>query len=499
MNRPCVVLWTALVLAFVFGGTATAGESGLKDVCSAAFASRFVSMERLMSDFSLGVSAAVASGRSETGGPEEAGSFVPAAPRVVWGVIAIVALLFLLFGALRLRRIILDGGKAERELLHLRSMLSNVEDFTSSVLVGVNEDGDVILWNARAERATGLEARMALGRPLASVFPRLGGEMERIDQAVRSRRVMAECRQWTRDDGETVYEDVIISPLAGNGATGALLRVDDVTGRVGLEQLTARFDRMSSVGGLAAGMAHELNNLLAGVLGYNHNIKRRIFSDIDKNLRVAGEVGVSLDKIREYLVERKINDMLDGIGESGGRAAKIVSDLLGFSRNGEERIAPCSPCALLDAALDLAAQDYSMKKKCGFREIEIVREYDPETPSIHCRPIAVQQVFLNLFKNGAEAMAGKEYGEEGPRFLLRVFPEGEGVAVEIEDNGPGMDKRTLLRAFDPFFSTKETAAGLGLPAARILAERHNGGIVATSSPGKGTRVAVTLPVGEKTN
>ena len=116
-------------------------------------------------------------------------------------------------------------------------------------------------------------------------------------------------------------------------------------------------------------------------------------------------------------------------------------------------------CALLDRTLELAANDYDLKKQYDFRKIRIVREYEENLPLICCEESKIQQVFFNLIRNGAQAMGSQD---RPPCFILRAMKADKEVRIEIEDNGPGMSEELRKRVFEPFFTTKRVGEGTGL-------------------------------------
>ena len=136
-------------------------------------------------------------------------------------------------------------------------------------------------------------------------------------------------------DGEMRYEDVTVYPLMSNGVEGAVIRVDDVTERVRIEEMMVQSEKMLSVGGLAAGMAHEINNPLGVILQASQNVLRRVSPDLPVNARVAGECGITLSSVQQYLERREILTFLEDIRQSGQRAAEIVANMLSFSRKAE--------------------------------------------------------------------------------------------------------------------------------------------------------------------
>jgi signal transduction histidine kinase len=147
----------------------------------------------------------------------------------------------------------------------------------------------------------------------------------------------------------------------------------------------------------------------------------------------------------------------------------------------------------------LAGSDYDLKKKYDFRQIEIIRDYDPTAGTVPCDRTEIEQVFLNVIKNATQAMA--DAAKAPPhRITLRTRHEAQRVCVEIEDNGPGMDARTCKRVFEPFFTTKPVGigTGLGLSVSYFIVTEHHGGTIAVSStPGQGTCFVICLPLGGK--
>lgn len=396
---------------------------------------------------------------------------------------------------------ITDRKIAEEELGRLRNLLGNIVDSMPSVLIGVDPEGRVTQWNREAEKTTGVPADRAQGRPLADVFPRMTVEMEKIRRTIRDRKPQKEERLASIRDGETHFTDITIYPLISNGVEGAVIRIDDTTERVRLEEMMIQSEKMLSVGGLAAGMAHEINNPLAGILQNVQVIRNRIQRSLPRNQKVAEACGTTMEVIERYMDRREVLHMLDLIHESGRRAGEIVDNMLSFSRKSESKGGRHDMRELLDQTVDLASKDYDLKKKYDFRYIEILREYHPDMPDVWCERTKIQQVFLNLLKNGAQAMAEKrtEDEEEPSRFILRVLPEdgGKTVRIEIEDNGPGMDTTTRKRIFEPFFTTKGIGVGTGLGLSVsyfIVTENHRGTMTVKSDPGKGTTFVIRLPV-----
>ncbi|THB81297.1 MAG: PAS domain S-box protein [Desulfobacteraceae bacterium] len=263
-------------------------------------------------------------------------------------------------------------------------------------------------------------------------------------------------------------------------------------------EMIVQSEKMMSVGGLAAGMAHEINNPLAGMIQNADVMSRRILDDsMPKNIETAKEVGLDMGMMKQYLEKRGIPEMLEMIKITGARMADIIENMLSFSRKSDAQRSPSDITKLLDRSLELAGTDFSLKRKYDFRSIHIIKEYQENLPLLACEAAKIQQVFLNILNNGAQAMY--EAGIPQPVFLLKIWLDNhrQMLCIQIEDNGPGIEERNLKRIFEPFFTTKEVGKGTGLGLSVsyfIITEDHRGKIEAKSRIGKGTKFIISLPV-----
>lgn len=388
--------------------------------------------------------------------------------------------------------------KAEKDLEHLKNYLSDIIDSMPSILIGVDNHGIITQWNKKAQQATGISSESATGRPVHNVFPQMSNRMELIRQAIEGQRVTSESRHTRTQNNQTVFEDVTVYPLQAKGMKGGVIRIDDVTQLVRMEEMMIQSEKMMSVGGLAAGMAHEINNPLAGMLQNAIVMKSRLENpDMPANQRTAQELGISTTDIKSFMEKRGIFRMLEAIHSSGLRAAEIVNSMLSFARKSDADVSPHYPDQLLDQILELVATDYDLKKKYDFKSIKIIKEYADNLPMLPCESAKIQQVILNILRNGAQAM--QDANTASPMFTIRIYAEraSQMICIEIEDNGPGMDEETRLKAFDPFFTTKPVGIGTGLGLSVsyfIIIENHKGTIDVISEPGKGANFIIQLPI-----
>ena len=398
---------------------------------------------------------------------------------------------------LALRRDRSRRERAERQLQRLQDNLRDIIDSMPSVLIGVDTSLRVTQWNREAVAATGATAEEAMGRPLTEVYPAMGPVSEKIRQAMQRRRPLVEKKVGQRQGEGLRHLHITIYPLTSDGVEGAVVRVDDITEQVRIEEVMIQSEKMLTVGGLAAGMAHEINNPLAGILQNLQVFRNRLGGAIPRNREQADACGITMEQIGCYLDGRGLPRLLDAMQDSGERAARIVSNMLSFSRMGGAGFLPVDLNDLLEKSLELAGSEYDLKKRFGFRDIRIERDFDPALPPVPCDAGKIQQVLLNLLKNAAQALAGETQREEAPRIVLRSRAEGDWVRLEVEDNGPGMPEQVRRRIFEPFFTTKEVGKGTGLGLSVsyfIIHENHGGSLSVDSEPGRGSRFVIRLPL-----
>jgi len=304
-----------------------------------------------------------------------------------------------------------------------------------------------------------------------------------------------------RADGQERWILLSSSPIRDRDENiiAGIIVFADVTARKHMEDMVIQSEKMMSLGGLAAGMAHEINNPLGIIVHCAQNALRRISPDLPANQEAAGVAGTNLDAVRAYLESRGIITYIKDIQEAGHRASRIVRSMLNFSRPRNTERTSLRLDALLDKAVELAQSDYDIKRNYDIKKIRFERDYDPAGPSGFFVESEIVQVFLNIVKNAAQAMAAKTYPDgEAPVIRLSTRLEGGDAVAGIEDNGPGMDERTRKRVMEPFFTTKQVGegTGLGLSVSYFIVTNSYGGTLGVRSiPGQGTAFTIRLPRG----
>ncbi len=388
----------------------------------------------------------------------------------------------------------------KKDMEHMQLYLKNIIDSMPSVMIGVDRKGKVTQWNVEAEKKTGIAPKEAIGAQVEKIFPQFEKQMESFRKSIKEKQPQKMEKIIEKVNDEIQYKDIVIYPLIANGVEGAVIRMDDVTTRVRIEDMMIQTEKMMSVGGLAAGMAHEINNPLGGIMLGVQNIMRRVSPDLPANIVKAKECGVEFEKISAYLEKQKISYFLDVILRSGERASDIVTNMLSFSRRSGTKMSPVDLDDVLDQTVELAANDYDLKKKYDFRHIEIIREYAPDLPPVNCVKNEIQQVVLNLLKNSVHAIFDNGVVPEDPVIILRLKKSDNMAQIEVEDNGPGMDVETSKRIFEPFFTTKDIGVGTGLGLSVsyfIITNIHSGSMYVESVLGKGTNFIIKLPFKNK--
>lgn len=390
------------------------------------------------------------------------------------------------------------AGKRKDEIDRLQTLLIDILDSMPSVIIGVDNNIKVSQWNLGAEEFTGVCPEEARGKDLYQVFPELQVSRKDIMHSILDSEMMLYEKipyATGRVDG---YFDHTVNPVITSGFTGAVIRMDDVTRRAKLEEMMIQTEKMISVGSLAAGMAHEINNPLAGILQNSQVIQNRLFRDLPANRKKAEEAKISLENLRKYLDFRNIKELFQNVDDSGQRAAEIVKNMLTFSRKSTSGMIEQDVEALLEDAISLAQNEFDLSEKYDFQQVKISRKYSKNIPKISCQQSKIQQVFLNILQNAVHAISMNK-NQGNPEIIIRTKLEGKYIRIEFQDNGVGMDEAVKRRIFEPFYSTKEVGMGTGLGLSVsyfIISENHKGIFLVESEKMKGSRFIVKLPVGE---
>ena len=414
-----------------------------------------------------------------------------------------VELLITLSGSIS---IAIENARLYRSLQRKVDEYERLKEFSENIVESINVgilaadlDDRVESWNTQIERLTGIPRMAAVGRRLPELFP---AELcERFDQARGAEGVqniykfVLEPPQHAMASGAGSNGNGVAASVANgtaNGMTngvangtarpvhtlniaiaplvskdlqqiGRLIIFDDVTDRDELEKQLMQADKLSSIGLLAAGVAHEVNTPLAVISTYAQMLAKQISGDEQKS------------------------KLLDKIAKQTFRASEIVNSLLNFSRT--------STTAHVEIDMNRVVQDtlglieHQLEKSA----IQVKLNLEESALTVKGNSGKLQQVFLNLFLNARDAM------ESGGTLSVNTWTEEGFVRVEVADNGQGISAENLTRIYDPFFTTKAArkGTGLGLAVTYGIVREHGGNIKVESRLGAGSRFEVELPLARK--
>lgn len=299
-----------------------------------------------------------------------------------------------------------------------------------------------------------------------------------------------------RRDGQILQCSITSHVMAIADKRYLLALVRDMTEIKKMQEMMIQTEKMISIGGIAAGIAHEINNPLGIVLQAAQNMVQRTRPDFKKNLEVAAELGLDMELLRQYMQARKLDVFIEDIQAAAVRASAIIRHMLDFSRSSESKRRVCDLPAIIDKAVTLASSDYDLKKSYDFKRIKITRDYADDLLVVHCTETEIEQVLLNLLRNSAQALATSEPPVAEPLIVIRARNNDEFLRIEIEDNGPGMPPEVQRRVFEPFYTTKPPGVGTGLGLSVsyfIVTKGHGGRMTVKSHPGAGTLFSIDLP------
>ena len=328
-----------------------------------------------------------------------------------------------------------------------------------------DRDGRYLYINSAGARYYGKEPADIVGKTLAELIPKERAQdmLKDLSRVFREQTPVEGEYALTAATGSHLFSTILAPIRNDDGAVTAVIGIArDVTEQKVLQEQLQRAARLASVGTLAAGVAHEINNPLA-------------------------VISVDLLRMkRQYEDEPGIARLCSKLMRMTKRISGITGGLLTFSkaRGGILETHPLH--GALDGALEL------VRSRFDFEQKRLVRDYPKKLPSVWCDSDQLQQVFVNVAINALEAM------RKGNTLTVsaRTSRKDKTVTLRFADNGKGMTAEEVKRAFDPFYTTKETGSGLGLSISHSIVEEHGGRITITSRPGEGTAVSVVLPVYE---
>ncbi len=363
-----------------------------------------------------------------------------------------------------------EQEKRTEELALLKEFNESIVESVNVGLLAVDEMGKITRCNSTFEEMIGFNREKAIGRSIEDVFDRsFAANLENI--LGKSRWHLTEVRNayklYTTDaSGKPLILNVAVAPLrsVSHGQTGAIVVLENVTSRVKLEETLQQSEKLSSIGLLAAGVAHEVNTPLTGVSSYTQML-----------------LGMIPETDPKHALLKKVQKQTE-------RASNIAGNLLNFSRAGSSTdFAEVDINKLLDDTLQL------LEPQMRTSNIEVIKNYAETPPRINGNAGKLQQVFTNLIINARDSIIG------GGTITLSTDSDGDEVSVKVADTGSGIDPENLSKIYDPFFTTKGVGSGtgLGLAVSYGIVQEHAGNIEVQSEPNVGTTFNLRFSAAQK--
>jgi PAS domain S-box-containing protein len=374
---------------------------------------------------------------------------------------------------------ITERENAEKKLRSARNYISNIINSMPSTLIGVDSECNVTQWNSIAEETIEIAESDAVGQPLVNVFPDFESEIKNINEAIRTREVSKGRKRIVKTLSGNRHEDITIYPLVANGIEGAVIRIDDITKEIEMEEKLNHRSKMDSIGQLAGGVAHDFNNMIAGIMG-------------------AAQI---LKSPKRDLTEDDIK-FVDMIISCSQRAADLTAKLLAFGRKGKVMSTDLSMHGIIKDSVAILERTID-------KNIPISVNLNSKNDTVVGDDSSLQNAFMNIGINASHAMEKggeitintKDVNLSKSYCLASPFDiePGDYIEIEINDSGTGIPEDVITKIFDPFFTTKEQGkgTGLGLSAVYGTVQDHHGVVQVYSEDNIGTSFHIYLPCSEK--
>lgn len=384
---------------------------------------------------------------------------------------------------------------AQTGLLHTKRHLADIIDAMPSALIAITIEGVVTDCNLQASSLTKVDRNKAIGMQYTDLFPLLKNFQDVLIRVITQNQAEKVQNVLIQEKTGRRYLDIILYPLLDEDPPGIVIRLDDVTSQIKIQEKLLKQEKLQSTLKLAAGIAHEINNPLGAVLQGVQTVKRRLSSDLDKNQQTAAELQLDLEKLKQYCEAREVFKFLESIQLSGEQAAKVIATLLDFTPRAEVNYQPYSLEKIIERALLHLPQDPLLRKTQVLHIIHFDKQYTPELPDIKCQPLEIERVLIGILKNAVQATEATQ-NDRPPEVIIRTYTENGWVCIDIEDNGIGMNDEEKSHLFELFFTTKGVGIGTGMDLAmayHIVKVSHQGKIRVDSVRGKGTKVTLQFP------
>jgi PAS domain S-box-containing protein len=391
------------------------------------------------------------------------------------------------------RKKMTDLEKAEEELRKTKNYLDNIFQALPSMLITVDHDGIVKRWNKAAEDYIGISQENAISKNIKTLLPfmeQFWSDFNEVVNSCQSKELKHVNVSSAGSLGEN-YLDISMYPLTYVGLEGIVFKIDEVTEAVKKDEHLRQAQKMDTVGNLAAGLAHDFNNVIGGI--------QATVSSIIFSLETASDL---------QALKKDVANDINIIADAAANGAEMIEQLMSISRRKEQQFSLTDLSKTIHSVLNICR--HTLGKK-----IEIITRF-PEGAMVEAFPTQLEQALLNLCVNASHAMTiMRPEGEQDKGGTLTITLEkiavGEHLSemfdakqgnywiLSVSDTGVGMTKETISKIFDPFFTTKEKGKGTGLGLSMVynIIRQHHGFMEIYSEPGNGSTFMIFLPAVEQ--
>ncbi len=412
---------------------------------------------------------------------------------IVWFVISMLVLLVIVIVVLYRDGEIKNGLSKEHAAIsiYIDSILNSI----NSGIISIDTEYNIVRENSYILSLLKSERKLTDSKNVFNVYPFLEKYTLPIKSLTFADQHKGGISEFVPSIGR--YLEISSFPIDSTLSGGFIIKFEDITNRVLLEKKLIDSERVKAFGGLASGMAHEINNPLAGIIQNIAVLESRLIN-ADKNMNniiVADKHSVNLNNLNLYMEERNIYKIVSTIKDSGERISQVVKNMLNFSKKKNIVHAKNNLHSIIDSSLVLSSSDFNVNNKYDFKSVDIVKFYLDREIKLICNMSEIQQVLFNILHYSAHVMLESKI--ENPKITIFTGISDGSATVTIEDNGPGMDEDAISKIFKPFYTSnlKEIGSGLSLSISQfIIVTNHKGELLIESKLGKGSKFIIKLPL-----
>lgn len=353
--------------------------------------------------------------------------------------------------------------------------ITNIVESMPLMLIGLNQDMEIIQWNRVAETSTGRPIASVLGKKLWDAYPAITLTPDQVAEVLRNKKTVT-IKHSQRDQ---YYFDITIYPLTDKAETGVIILVDDITKQMKAENKVSERDKISAMGELASAMAYDINLPLQSILSSLVNAQEKLISN-------------HADDVKTELL-----DTLKNACFSGKQASSIIQNLLDLASSHHDDKTPADITLLMDQSLTLADSLFTDLSGLRFSAINITRHYHDGLPQIPCYHSELQQVFIRLLRNAFHSL--NTSSQVSPAINIEISEFYDSLWIKVQHNGKALSPLEQEDIFQPFFSISEREPACPVEQRLsysyfIITDHHDGQMSVTSDEKFGTCFNIQLPL-----